>query len=309
MNEKNALKVEKLTKIYSKNSSKEIKALNNLNLEVKEGEIFGLLGPNGAGKTTFLNILAGTVIKNSGSVEVWGYDLDKNPRQVRSSIGIVPQEVNLDAFFSPYKLLELQAGLYGIPKKDRITDTILKLVSLEKQANSYARSLSGGMKRRLLIAKAMVHRPPILVLDEPTAGIDVQLRQNLWNNVKTLNKQGVTIILTTHVMYEAQEMCNRIAILNKGNLIKLDTTDNLLNSIKTKKIIFKVNKINTINLENLNGIKFSYKSNNEITASYEKKKHKIDEIISKVKNAGMEIYDISTDEGNLEDIFIDLTKS
>ncbi len=309
MNRKSALKVEKLTKIYTEKSSKEIKALNNLNLEVKEGEIFGLLGPNGAGKTTFLNILAGTVIKNSGSVEVWGYDLDKNPRQVRSSIGIVPQEVNLDAFFSPYKLLELQAGLYGIPKKDRITDTILKLVSLEKQANSYARSLSGGMKRRLLIAKAMVHRPPILVLDEPTAGIDVQLRQNLWNNVRTLNKQGVTIILTTHVMYEAQEMCNRIAILNKGNLIKLDTTDNLLNSIKTKKIIFKVNKINTINLENLNGIKFSYKSNNEITASYEKKKHKIDEIISKVKNAGMEIYDISTDEGNLEDIFIDLTKS
>ena len=309
MNRKNALKVEKLTKIYSDKSSKEIKALNNLNLEVKEGEIFGLLGPNGAGKTTFLNILAGTVIKNSGSVEVWGYNLDKNPRQVRSSIGIVPQEVNLDAFFSPYKLLELQAGLYGIPKKDRITDTILKLVSLEKQANSYARSLSGGMKRRLLIAKAMVHRPPILVLDEPTAGVDVQLRQNLWNNVKTLNKQGVTIILTTHVMYEAQEMCNRIAILNKGNLITLDTTDNLLNSIKTKKIIFKVNKINTINLENLNGIKFSYKSNNEITASYEKKKHKIDEIISKVKNAGMEIYDISTNEGNLEDIFIDLTKS
>ena len=309
MNRKNALKVEKLTKIYSEKSSKEIKALNNLNLEVKEGEIFGLLGPNGAGKTTFLNILAGTVVKNSGSVEVWGYDLDKNPRQVRSSIGIVPQEINLDAFFSPYKLLELQAGLYGIPKKDRITDTILKLVSLEKQANSYARSLSGGMKRRLLIAKAMVHRPPILVLDEPTAGVDVQLRQNLWNNVKTLNKQGVTIILTTHVMYEAQEMCNRIAILNKGNLITLDTTDNLLNSIKTKKIIFKVNKINTINLENLNGIKFSYKSNNEITASYEKKKHKIDEIISKVKNEGMEIYDISTDEGNLEDIFIDLTKS
>ena len=309
MNRKNALKVEKLTKIYSEKSSKEIKALNNLNLEVKEGEIFGLLGPNGAGKTTFLNILAGTVVKNYGSVEVWGYDLDKNPRQVRSSIGIVPQEVNLDAFFSPYKLLELQAGLYGIPKKDRITDTILKLVSLEKQANSYARSLSGGMKRRLLIAKAMVHRPPILVLDEPTAGVDVQLRQNLWNNVKTLNKQGVTIILTTHVMYEAQEMCNRIAILNKGNLITLDTTDNLLNSIKTKKIIFKVNKINTINLENLNGIKFSYKSNNEITASYEKKKHRIDEIISKVKNAGMEIYDISTNEGNLEDIFIDLTKS
>ena len=309
MNEKNALKVEKLTKIYSKKSSNEIKALNNLNLEVKEGEIFGLLGPNGAGKTTFLNILAGTVIKNSGSVNVWNYDLDQNPRQVRSSIGIVPQEINLDAFFSPKDLLELQAGLYGIPKKDRITDIILKLVSLEKQSNSYARSLSGGMKRRLLIAKAMVHRPPILVLDEPTAGVDVELRKNLWNNVKTLNKQGVTIILTTHLMYEAQEMCDRIAILNKGNLIALDTTDNLLDSIKTKKIIFKVKKIITINPKDSNGIKFSYTSNNEILALYERKKHKIDEIINKVKNTGMEIYDISTDEGNLEDVFIDLTKS
>jgi len=309
MSEKNALKVEKLTKIYSTKSSNKIVALNNLNLEVKEGEIFGLLGPNGAGKTTFLNILAGTVIKNSGNVNVWGYDLDQNPRQVRSSIGIVPQEVNLDPFFNPKSLLELQAGLYGIPKKDRITDIILKLVSLEKQANSYARSLSGGMKRRLLIAKAMVHRPPILVLDEPTAGVDVQLRRDLWNNMKAVNKQGVTIILTTHLMYEAEEMCNKIAIINKGNLIKLDTTENLLDSIKTKKIIFKVKKIQKINPENLNGIKFSYNSNNEITVLYERKKHKIDEIINKIKSTGMEIHDISTEEGNLEDIFIDLTKS
>ena len=165
------------------------------------------------------------------------------------------------------------------------------------------------MKRRLLIGKAMVHRPPILVLDEPTAGVDVELRKNLWNNVRALNRQGVTIILTTHLMYEAEEMCNKIAIINKGNLIKLDTTENLLDSIKTKKIIFKVKKISTINSEDLNGIKFSHNSNNEIVASYERKKHKIDEVINKVKNAGMEIYDISTDEGNLEDVFIDLTKS
>ena len=309
MNKNNSLKVEKLTKIYSQKSRNKIKALNNLNLEVKEGEIFGLLGPNGAGKTTFLNILGGTVIKSSGKVNVWGYDLDQNPREVRSSIGIVPQEVNLDPFFSPKKLLELHAGLYGIPKKDRITNTILKMVSLENQANSYARSLSGGMKRRLLIAKAMVHRPPILVLDEPTAGVDVELRNNLWNNVKILNKLGVTIILTTHLMYEAEEMCDRIAIINKGNLIKLDTTENLLNSIKTKKIIFKVKKINKINPNDLNGIKFSYNSSNEIAVSYERERHKIDEIINKVRNAGMEIYDISTDEGNLEDVFVDLTKS
>tara|TARA_B100001741_G_scaffold237417_1_gene198393 strand:+ start:398 stop:1327 length:930 start_codon:yes stop_codon:yes gene_type:complete len=309
MDKKNALKVEKLTKIYSGKSQKEVVALNNLNLEVKEGEIFGLLGPNGAGKTTFLNILAGTVIKNSGSVNVWGYDLDKNPRQVRSSIGIVPQEVNLDAFFSPKKLLELQAGLYGIPKEDRITDTILKLVSLENQANAYARSLSGGMKRRLLIGKAMVHRPPILVLDEPTAGVDVELRQNLWNNVKKLNQQGVTIILTTHLMYEAEEMCEKIAIINKGNLVTLDTTKNLLDRIKTKKITFKVKKTNNINKNELNDLKLTYKSDNEISVSYERKKHQIDEIINKIKNAGMEIKDISTEEGNLEDVFIDLTKS
>ena len=309
MNKKNVLAVKNLSKVYSKNGSKTTHALNNLNLEVKEGEIFGLLGPNGAGKTTFLNILAGTVIKNSGSVNVWGNDLDNNPRQVRSSIGIVPQEINLDAFFSPKNLLELQAGLNGVPKKDRITDTILKLVSLEEQANTYSRNLSGGMKRRLLIAKAMVHRPPILVLDEPTAGVDVELRQNLWSNVRSLNKQGVTIILTTHLMYEAQEMCSRIAILNKGNLVKLDSTENLLDSIKIKKITFKVEKIVKIGPEDINGIKFSYKSNNEITASYERKKHKIDEIISKIKKAGMEIHDISTDEGDLEDVFIDLTKS
>ena len=306
---KNALKVEKLTKIYSKKSSKKIVALNNLNLEVKDGEIFGLLGPNGAGKTTFLNILAGTVIKNSGVVNVWGHDLDTNPREVRSSIGIVPQEVNLDAFFSPRNLLDLQAGLYGIPKKDRITETILKLVSLDKKANAYARSLSGGMKRRLLIAKAMVHRPPILVLDEPTAGVDVELKKNLWDNITSLNKQGVTIILTTHIMQEAQNMCDRIAILNKGNLITLDTTSNLLNRIKIKKIIFKVKNVVPINSKELNGIKYIYNSNNEITAIYERKKHSIDEVINKIKSAGMEIYDISTNEGDLEDVFIDLTKS
>ena len=309
MGNKNALKVEKLTKIYSKNSSNEIKALNNLNLEVKEGEIFGLLGPNGAGKTTFLNILAGTVIKNSGNVNVWGYDLDKDPRHVRASIGIVPQEVNLDAFFSPKDLLELQAGLYGIPKKDRITNTILKLVSLEKQANSYARALSGGMKRRLLVAKAMVHKPPILVLDEPTAGVDVELRKNLWNNVKQLNKKGVTIILTTHYLSEAQEMCDRIAILNKGNLIALDTTNHLLEKIEQKKITFRVNNKNKFNKKNINGIQFFSGEENEIIVLYERKKHKIDEIINVIKKEGIEIVDISTDDGDLEDVFLQLTKN
>ena len=309
MTKKNAVSVNRLTKIYAKNSTNSVVALNELNLEVKEGEIFGLLGPNGAGKTTFINILAGTVIKTKGSVNVWGFDVDKNPRQVRASIGIVPQEVNLDAFFTPRKLLELQAGLYGVPKKNRITDTILKMVSLEKQAESYSRSLSGGMKRRLLIAKAMVHQPPILVLDEPTAGVDVELRQNLWKNVKNLNKQGVTIILTTHYLFEAQEMSDRIAILNKGNLVALDTTKNLLNRIKTKKIIFKVNKSINLTKKKISGLFFSSNSNNEIMITYERNKHKIEDIINIIKNEGVEIIDISTEDGNLEDVFIQLTKN
>ena len=235
-----ALTVENLTKIYSNSKTKkQNRALNKLNFEVKQGEVFGLLGPNGAGKTTFLSILGGTVIKTGGKIVVWGFDLDKNPRQVRASVGIVPQEINLDAFFSPRKLLELQAGLYGIKKKDRITDLILKIVALEDKANAYSRNLSGGMKRRLLIAKAMVHQPPILILDEPTAGVDVELRNNLWKNVKALNKEGVTIILTTHYLTEAEEMCDRIAIIDKGNLVALDTTEKLLERIKTKKSILK----------------------------------------------------------------------
>ena len=305
--DKIALSAENLTKVYSKNnnSNKSILALNKLNLEVKRGEIFGLLGPNGAGKTTFINILGGTVIKTSGKVQLCGFDLDINPRQVRASIGIVPQEVNLDAFFSPKKLLELQAGLYGVKKKDRITDLILKMVALDKQANSYARSLSGGMKRRLLIAKAMVHQPPILVLDEPTAGVDVELRQNLWNNVRELNKLGVTIILTTHYLYEAEEMCDRIAIINKGNLVAFDTTEKLLGRIESKKIKFKVKNLSQFEKIRLNGVKFS-KTDSEITATYDKNKFKFDQIIDVVKN-NAEILDISTDEGDLEDIFLQVT--
>ncbi len=302
-----ALSAENLTKIYSKNNSlsKNVLALNKLNLEVERGEIFGLLGPNGAGKTTFINILAGTVMKTSGQVSVWGFDLDKNPRQVRASIGIVPQEVNFDPFFSPKKLLELQAGFYGVKQKDRITESILKTVSLEKKPNAYTRRLSGGMKRRLLIAKAMVHQPPILFLDEPTAGVDVELRQNLWENVRELNKLGVTIVLTTHYLYEAQEMCDRIAIINKGNLVALDTTQKLLDRIESKKIKFKVKNLNQFEKIKLDGVKFS-KINSEIVATYDKSKFKFDQIIGVVKN-NAEILDISTDDGDLEDIFLQVT--
>jgi ABC-2 type transport system ATP-binding protein len=306
---KNALTVENLNKTYSDSKTKkENHALINLTFDVKEGEVFGLLGPNGAGKTTFLSILGGTVTKTSGLINVWGFDLDKNPRQVKASIGIVPQEVNLDAFFSPKKLLELQAGLYGIAKKDRITDLILKMVALEDKANAYSRSLSGGMKRRLLIAKAMVHQPPILILDEPTAGVDVELRNNLWNNVKKLNKEGVTIILTTHYLLEAQEMCDRIAIINKGNLVALDTTEKLLDRIQTKKVNFKVKKIDLNKSLSLKGIQFKIVSNNIITATYDKSSLNFGEIINYFNQNNLKIEDIYTDDGDLEDVFVKLTK-
>ena len=309
MEKKNVLSVKNLNKIYSKNKSQPINALNNLNLEVKEGEIFGLLGPNGAGKSTFINILAGTVVKTSGEVNVWGFDLDKNPRQVRASIGIVPQEVNLDPFFNPRKLLELHAGMYGIKKEDRITNDILKLVSLEKNSDSYARSLSGGMKRRLLIAKALVHQPPILILDEPTAGVDIELRKNLWENVKHLNKQGVTIILTTHYLMEAEEMCNRIGIISKGNLVALDSTKNLIDKIQTKKVTFSIDKEINIEKIKMNSLKIISKDKNKLTISYEKSKLKIDEIISYLLKQDAKILDISTDDADIEDVYIELIKN
>ena len=309
MDKKSVLSVKNLNKVYSSKNSNNTHALKNLNLEVKEGEIFGLLGPNGAGKTTFINILAGTVIKTTGEVIVWGFDLDKNSRQVRASIGIVPQEVNLDPFFSPKNLLELHAGLYGIKKKDRITDSILKLVSLERQANSYARSLSGGMRRRLLVAKALVHQPPIIFLDEPTAGVDVNLRKNLWENVKSLNNQGVTIILTTHYLEEAEKMCDRIGILNNGNLVALDSTENLLNRIKTKKVIFKTDKKVNLKDSSLNTLKILSHEENEISISYDKNKVSIEEIIELIKKTNVQIIDISTNDGDLEDVFFRLTKN
>ena len=309
MEKKNVLSVKNLCKIYSKNGSSTVNALNNLNLEVKEGEIFGLLGPNGAGKSTFINILAGTDKKTSGKVDVWGFDLDKNPRQVRASIGIVPQEVNLDPFFSPRKLLELLAGMYGIKKKDRITKDILKLVALDKQADSYARSLSGGMKRRLLIAKALVHQPPILFLDEPTAGVDLELRQNLWENVKLLNNQGVTIILTTHYLAEAEEMCDRIGILSKGNIVGLDSTNNLINKIQTKIVTFSINKSMLSNRINLNTLKVISNNNNKVTLSYDKGKLNIEDIISYFSNQNIKILDITTDDADIEDVYLGLTKS
>ena len=309
MEKKNVVDVKNLKKTYSKKGANLVEALKSLNLEVKEGEIFGLLGPNGAGKSTFINILGGSVIKSEGKVNVWGFDLDKNPRQVRASIGIVPQEVNIDPFFNPKNLLELQAGLYGVKKKDRITDTILKLVSLEKQANSYSRSLSGGMKRRLMVAKAMVHQPPIIILDEPTAGVDVDLRKKLWENVRSLNGKGVTIILTTHYLEEAEKMCDRIGILNNGELVALDTTQNLINKIQTKIVNFFTDKKPNINQNIFKSLKIISNENGKLCISYEKSRINIDQIIDHLIAQNVKILDISTDDGDLEDVFLRLTKN
>mgnify|MGYP001157032619 FL=1 len=305
MSKKNVLSVKKLNKIYRKN----IHALKDLNLEVKEGEILGLLGPNGAGKSTFINILAGVTDKTSGEVIVWGFDLDKNPRQVRVSLGIVPQEINVDPFFTPKKLLDLQAGLFGVKKKDRITDTVLDLVALKDKSNSYTRNLSGGMKRRLLIAKALVHKPPIIILDEPTAGVDVDLRKNLWDNIRSLRKLGVTIILTTHYLQEAEELCDRVGIIHKGNLIALDTTENMLNKIQTKTLKFEINK--RIVLDDINNKDFNILTNtdSEFKIEYNKQEFNIQKIIKLLENQGIVIKDIKSEDPDLEDVFVNLTNN
>ena len=305
MIKKNVLSVKKLNKIYRKN----IHALKDLNLEVKEGEILGLLGPNGAGKSTFINILAGVTDKTSGEVIVWGFNLDKNPRQVRVSLGIVPQEINVDPFFTPKKLLDLQAGLFGVKKKDRITDTVLDLVALKDKSNSYTRNLSGGMKRRLLIAKALVHKPPIIILDEPTAGVDVELRKNLWDNIRSLRKLGVTIILTTHYLQEAEELCDRVGIIHKGNLIALDTTENMLNKIQTKTLKFEINKRIVLDDMKNKGYNVLTNTDSEFKIEYNKQEFNIQKIIKLLENQGIVIKDIKSEDPDLEDVFVNLTNN
>ena len=309
---KNALSVENLTKIYcNSKTKKQNKALNNLTFDVKQGEVFGLLGPNGAGKTTFLSILGGTVIKTSGKVNVWGFNLDKNPRQVRASLGIVPQEVNLDAFFSPRKLLELQAGLYGISKKDRITDLILKMVALEDKANAYARSLSGGMKRRLLIAKAMVHQPPILILDEPTAGVDVELRKEMWKVVEDLRETGVTIILTTHYIEEAEAIADRVGVINQGELIIVEQKKELLKKMGQKKLIVELQQeLNHIpeSLKKYNLMIGANKMSLNYTYDLKEKQTGITNLLQDIKDSGLKLRDLKTEQSNLEKIFVSLVK-
>ena len=306
MEKKTILSVKNLQKIYKKNGSQQTKAIENLNLEVKEGEIFGLLGPNGAGKSTFINILAGLVLKTSGKVNVWGFDIDKNPRQVRASIGIVPQELNLDPFFNPRKLLELQAGLYGVKKKDRITDTILKMVSLDNQADSYSRGLSGGMKRRLMIAKALVHQPPIVILDEPTAGVDIELRREMWDFLKEINENGTTIILTTHYLEEAEQLCKNIAIIDHGELIENTSMKDLLRRLDVQGFLLDIDQ-SLDNPPSIDNFQISLEDSNTLNVAI-KKDQSINELFDQLSDQGINVSSMRNESNRLEEMFIEMVK-
>ncbi|VAV91715.1 Efflux ABC transporter, ATP-binding protein [hydrothermal vent metagenome] len=305
-----ALEIRGLEKIYGGARGEPSKhALKGIDLSVRKGSIFGLLGPNGAGKSTTINILAGLVRKTAGTAKVWGFDINEQPRNAKASIGIVPQEISFDAFFSPREMLELQAGFYGVPKADRRTDEILEAVSLLDKADSYTRHLSGGMKRRLLVAKAMVHNPPILVLDEPTAGVDVELRQNLWSYVRKLNAMGVTIVLTTHYLEEAEELCDEIAIINHGEVVACDSTKNLLGRLDEKVIIIRpISPLSAVP-DILKKIGASLNKAGEIVVQFSPSNLSIGNILQKVQEASVEIADLSTQESDLEDIFLQITSA
>jgi ABC-2 type transport system ATP-binding protein len=282
-------------------------ALKDINLAIPRGEIFGLLGPNGAGKSTLINILAGLVVKTSGQVTLWGFDIDRNPRQARASIGVVPQELHFDPFFTPAESLELQAGLYGVPKAERRTMELLGALGLADKAHAYARTLSGGMRRRLLVAKAMVHNPPILVLDEPTAGVDVELRRQLWDYVRELNARGTTILLTTHYLTEAEELCDRIGIINHGALIACAATSELLAKIDRKALIITPEPLHA-ELPALAGLDVEKRSDGRLAIHYRRHEFTAGEILGRLQAAGLGVRDLSSEEADLEDVFLLLTR-
>ncbi len=302
-----AIRIQGLTKTYSGGRNQPEKhALKGIDLSVPRGSVFGLLGPNGAGKSTLINVLAGLVVKSSGSVTIWGFDQDANPRQSRASIGVMPQELNLDPFFTPRGALEVQAGLYGVPKAQRRSDEILEMIGLTDKAEAYARTLSGGMRRRLLLGKALVHRPHILVLDEPTAGVDIGLRQMLWANVRKLNEQGMTIILTTHYLEEAQEMCDEIAIINQGQLVVQDSTANLLGRLDRRTMVIVPDEPATT-LPRAEGIDASFGSDGTIALHYHSQQLSAEQVLEAVRAANIRIRDVKTQEADLEDVFLALT--
>lgn len=303
-----ALNISKLHKTYaaSKGTASKI-ALNGVDLQVRKGSIFGLLGPNGAGKSTLINILAGLVRKSSGTVQIWGWDQDINPRQSRAAIGVMPQELNLDPFFSPAAALETQAGLYGVTRADRQTAKILEIVGLTDKADAYARTLSGGMRRRLLLAKALVHNPHVLVLDEPTAGVDIELRQMLWENVRMLNRErGMTVILTTHYLEEAEEMCDEIAIIANGQKIAQDSTTNLLDQLDGRVMVVQPSAAPT-SIPTLPDITVEHRTDGSLAFAYQARQTSADQVIDAVRQSGIGIADIRTEQARLEDVFLALT--
>jgi ABC-2 type transport system ATP-binding protein len=305
MTEEAAIKIEGLSKVYAGGKQ----ALTSVDLEVPRGRIFGLLGPNGAGKSTLINILAGLVNKTEGKASIWGFDIDADPRNAKASIGIVPQEIVFDPFFTPFETLENQAGYYSVPKGQRRTMELLRAVHLEDKAHAYARTLSGGMKRRLLVAKAMVHAPPVLVLDEPTAGVDIELRQQLWDYVRELNHGGVTVVLTTHYLEEAEELCDRIAIINHGQVIANQPTRTLIAMAREKAVEVTVDRDIGTPPENACFEKIELSGPRTLTITYSKDKANAGEVLTALQNAGLGIVDVSTREADLEDVFLNLVRS
>ena len=304
------LEVKNLQKVYKGHDENEpVVALKNLDLQVKKGSFFGLLGPNGAGKSTLINILAGLVIKTSGIVKIRNINQDINVREFKRSIGVVPQETNFDPFLTPYESLDIQAGLYGVKKSERKIDQILKRLGLEAKSNAYMRSLSGGMRRRLLIGKALVHAPELVILDEPTAGVDIELREMLWNYMKDLNAKGTTIILTTHYLEEAEALCEKIAILNKGELIACNDTSELLAKVnlKSMNIRYSNSYLKKINLPEKAILKEN--ENKKLSISYNRNEIKTDQLLDCLRAQGLEIIDLSTEEADLADVFRLLTNN
>ena len=305
-----AIRIDNLVKRYAPAGKGEAKlALKGVSFDVPQGEIFGLLGPNGAGKSTLINILAGLVNKTSGSATIWGFDIDADPRNAKRSIGIVPQEVVFDPFFTPFEVLENQAGLYGVPKAARRSLELLGQVHLSDKANAYARTLSGGMKRRLLIAKAMVHTPPVLVLDEPTAGVDVELRRQLWELVSELNHHGVTVVLTTHYLEEAEQLCNRIAIINHGELIANKPTRELVEMAREKIVVLTLDRDLAQLPSHPAFLKCEQAGERSIEVTFDKDRTNAGEILSQIQAQGFGIIDVTTREADLEDVFVHLTSS
>ena len=298
-----AIRIDTLSKTYAGGKV----ALNGVSFDVPRGQIFGLLGPNGAGKSTLINILAGLVIKTSGKVTLWGFDIDEHPRNAKRAIGVVPQEIIFDPFFTPRETLEIQAGLYGIRPGERQSDALLAAMHLTDKANAYSRTLSGGMKRRLLVAKAMVHSPPILVLDEPTAGVDVELRRQLWNYVRQLNAQGVTIVLTTHYLEEAEELCDRIAIIHHGRVIANEPTRELVSKAQEKAVVVTFDSdIAKVPVDDtFQNISLIDERTLEIT--YRKDRTNAGQVLASLTADGLTIVDVSTRDPDLEDVFLSLT--